>query len=77
MIVTKLATIRPGSIRLADVNSSSGVRAGYATHVEWFGGTLDSNEHVEISLATPGQMGFQRRLARQGLRANRQRVRIL
>ncbi len=75
--IPHLATIRPGSVRIADVLASSGLKAGYATHVEWWGATLDSNEHVEISLATPGQMGFQRALARQGLRTNRQRVRIL
>ena len=75
--IPHLATIRPGSIRLADVLASTGLKAGYATHVEWWGATLDSNEHIELTLATPGQLGEQRALARAALRANRQRVRVL
>jgi hypothetical protein len=75
--IPRLATIRPGSVRMADILASSGLKAGYATHVEWWGATLTSNEHVELTLSTPGQMGFQRALARQALRANRQRVRVL
>jgi hypothetical protein len=75
--IPRLATIRPGSVGIADIAASSGLRTGYATHVEWWGATQGSNEHVELTLSTPGQMGFQRSLARQALRANRQRVKIL
>ncbi len=75
--IPRLATIRPGSVRVADILASSGLKAGYATHVEWWGATLTSNEHVELTLSTPGQMGVQRALAPQALRANRQRVRVL
>jgi hypothetical protein len=59
--IPKLSQIRPGSLRIADVAASSGLRAGYATHVEWWGATLGSNEHVEISLAQPpGQVSNDR-----------------
>jgi hypothetical protein len=72
--VPHLSMIRPGSVRLVDVPGASGLRAGYATRVEWWGATLDEPEHVEITLGDPGQMIFERRLGWAGLKANRQRV---
>jgi hypothetical protein len=73
----KLAQIRPGSIHITDIQASSGLRAGYATHIEWWGATLGTNEHVELTLAAPGQLRAQRALSIAALRANRQRVTIL
>jgi hypothetical protein len=56
-----LALVRPGSVHIVDMNSSSGLRAGYATHIEWWGQTLSSNEKIEISLAEPpGSVGRRR-----------------
>jgi hypothetical protein len=72
--VPHLSQIKPGSVRLVDVPGSSGLRAGYATRVEWWGATLDEPEHVELTLSDPGQMIFERRLGWTGLRANRQRI---
>ena len=76
-VVTKLATIRPGSVRISDVPAASGLRSAYATHVEWWGQTIDSNERVELTLSSPGQMRLDRRLGWLALRANKQRVRNL
>jgi hypothetical protein len=34
--------------------AAGGLRAGYATSVEWWGQTLTQNEKVQITLGAPG-----------------------
>jgi hypothetical protein len=73
--IVKLAQIRPGSLRIADITASSGLRAGYATHVEWWGATLSSNEKVELSLTQPpGQISHQRAHGHLATRIVRMRI---
>lgn len=50
--IPKLATIRPGTARVAD--AGPGLRSGWVTHVEWWGQTLTDNEKVELTLGLPG-----------------------
>lgn len=59
-VVPHLAQVRPGSVRIVDIAASSGLRAGYATHVEWWGQTSTSNERIEITLGQPGQIDAKR-----------------
>jgi len=72
--IPHLSIVRPGSVRVVDAPAAGGLRQGYATRVEWWGQTLNEAEHVELTLADPGQMLLERRLAWTALRANRQRV---
>lgn len=58
--VPKLATIRPSSMRIVDIPATANIRAGYATHIEWWGQTLTSDEHCDITLAQPGIYNRQR-----------------
>lgn len=53
--VPKLAAVRPGSLHIVDMPGGSGLRAGYATHIEWWGQTSQSPEKLEITLGVPGQ----------------------
>jgi hypothetical protein len=53
--VAKLATVRPGAMHIVDLPASSGLRAGYATHIEWWGQTQTSPEKLTITLGQPGQ----------------------
>jgi hypothetical protein len=53
--VAKLATVRPSSMHIVDVPGSSGLRAGYATHIEWWGQTPSAPEKLQITLGQPGQ----------------------
>lgn len=61
-VIPKLATIRPGSVRIVDMPAASGLRAGYATQVEWWGQTLTDPEKVQITLGQPGQHTKPRRV---------------
>lgn len=58
--VPKLALVRPSSMRIADISASTNIRAGYATHIEWYGQTLTSDEYIEITLSRPGIFHRQR-----------------
>lgn len=69
-VVPHLSQVRPGSVRISDVSAASGLRAGYATHVEWWGQTIDANERIEITLGQPGQIDSKRI---QGMIVNRYR----
>jgi hypothetical protein len=75
--IPHLATIRPGSAHIADQAAATNLRAGYITHVEWWGQTLDQPETVQLTLANPGQMLLDRRLAIAARRANRERTKVL
>jgi hypothetical protein len=60
--VPKLATVRPGAMHIVDLPGSSGLRAGYATHLEWWGQTQTSPEKLTITLGQPGQKTKKRAL---------------
>ena len=54
-VVSKLATVRPGSMRIIGAASGGGLQAGYATQVEWWGQTLTQPETLQITLGQPGE----------------------
>lgn len=67
-VLPHLAMIRPGSVHIVDAAAASGLRAGYATHIEWWGQTISSPERVEITMGQPGQVDAKRL---QGMIVNR------
>jgi hypothetical protein len=74
--VTKLATVRPSSMHIVDMPGGSGLRAGYATHIEWWGQTATSTEKLQITLGQPGQKSTQQsigHLAHRTLKRTRRR----
>lgn len=76
-VIPRLATLRPGSVRIVDVAASSGLRAGYATDIEWWGQTISTNERVTLTLAQPGQVSQQRAQGKLANRIHRERRRLL
>lgn len=76
-MVTKLATVRPGSMRISDVPAAGGLRSGYATEVEWWGQTLQSPETIQITLGQPGKVSQTMAHGKLANRIHRERRRIL
>jgi hypothetical protein len=75
--VSKLATVRPGSVRIVDVPAAGGLRSGYATEVEWWGQTLSSPETIQITLGPPGKVSQTMAHGNLAKRIHRERRRIL
>jgi len=78
-VIPRLATIKPGSLQINGVSTSSKtLQAGYATHVEWWGESDTGPEQVELTLAQPpGQVSRETAHGRLAYRSLKTRHRIL
>jgi len=68
--VTRLSDIRPGVAEIVDLPRTK-FKTGRVTRVEWWGQTLDEEEHVELTLEHPGKVNLPRRLGSIGVLAQR------